>query len=80
MGYPDKIPDDPEEDLSVEAILSKALIAARDAFDKSMEDWDVWIEYRFRASQRAQDDTGAILRTVCIDNIERGGKKPDDIL
>jgi len=79
MGYPDKIPDD-EEDPSVEEILSKALIAARDAFDKSMENWDMWIEYRFRASLRAQDDTGAILKTVCIDNIERGGKKVDEPL
>ena len=64
---------DDYEDEETETILSKALVAAKTAFWKSLEDggWDIPIEWEFRASELDREAYATTIRTVRIDNIER---------
>ena len=65
--------EDYEDDDETETILAKALVAAKTAFWKSLEDggWDIPIEWEFRASELDREAYATTIRTVRIDNIER---------
>lgn len=62
-----------EDDEETETILARALVAAKTAFWKSLEDggWDIPIEWEFRASELCREDYATTICTVRMDNIER---------